>query len=244
MEFASSILSSILSKIREYLVDSFIHQPNCLFHFKNIVEDLKKEEGNLRWKELLVQQDVERAKRNTEEIEKDVEKWLMDVQNVLEEIQRLEDDIQVKKTFLCGRCPNWRWRYKLSKRAVKKMSVMLKLQDSGKFDRVSHFTTLPAGVERPKDFISFKTTEYAFSQIMEALKNDKINMVGLSGMGGVDAKEGFVKMHNLVRDVALWITSKGENVFMVKAGMRLTEWEIEQCTPRHGAVHSNLLNGK
>ncbi|TXG66914.1 hypothetical protein EZV62_008189 [Acer yangbiense] len=183
MEVASSILSSILSKIREYFVES-IHQANYLLRFKNIVDDLKKEDENLRSTQHRVQHEVERAKRNSEEIEKDVEKWLMDVQNVLEEIQRLEDDIQVKKTFLCGRCPNLRWRYKLSKRAVKKTSVMLKLQDSGRFDRVSHSTTLP-GVEGPKDFISFKPTEYAFSQIMEALKNDKINMVGLYGMGGV-----------------------------------------------------------
>ncbi|KAK0600110.1 hypothetical protein LWI29_011736 [Acer saccharum] len=192
MEFVSSLLSSILSKIGEYLVDSSIHQANYLLRFKNYVDDLKREDENLRSTQHRVQHDVERAKGNTEEIEKDVEKWLMDVQNVLEEIQRLEDDMQVKKTFLCGQCPNWRWRYKLSKRAVKKTSVMLKLRESGKFDRVSHSTTLP------------------------------------------DANEGFVKMHDLVRDVALWITSKGENVFMVKAGMRLKEWPkhqgLEQCT--------------
>ncbi|KAK1581535.1 hypothetical protein Q3G72_006858 [Acer saccharum] len=40
----------------------------------------------------------------------------------------------------------------------------------------------------------------------------------------LDAREGHVKMHDVVRDVALWITSKGEEVFMVKAGMGLTEW--------------------
>ncbi|KAK3198949.1 hypothetical protein Dsin_022364 [Dipteronia sinensis] len=184
MEFASSILSSILSKIGEHLVDSSIHQANYLFRFKNIVDDLKKEDENLRLIHDRVQQDVVRAKRKTEEIEKDVEKWIMDVHNILEEIQRLEDDMQVKKTFLCGHCPNWGWRYKLSKRAVKKTSVMLKLQESGKFDRVSHTTTL-SGVEGPKDFISFKPTEYAFRQIIETLKNDKMNMVGLYGMGGV-----------------------------------------------------------
>ncbi|KAI9185216.1 hypothetical protein LWI28_005352 [Acer negundo] len=97
MEFASSILSSILSKIGEYLVDSSTHQANYLLRFKNIVEDLKKEEGNLRSKQLRVQHDVERAKRNTEEIDKDVEEWLMDAQNVLEEIQRLEGDIQLEQ---------------------------------------------------------------------------------------------------------------------------------------------------
>ncbi|KAK0600385.1 hypothetical protein LWI29_014450 [Acer saccharum] len=154
MEVASSILSSILSKIGEYFVES-IRQANYLLRFKNIVDDLKKEDENLRSTQHRVQHEVERAKRNSEEIEKDVEKWLMDVQNVLEEIQRLEEDIQVKKTFLCGRCPNLRWRYKLSKRAVKKTSVMLKLQDSGKFDRVSHSTSLP-GVE---ELYSFKAWE-------------------------------------------------------------------------------------
>ncbi|KAK2639060.1 hypothetical protein Ddye_026855 [Dipteronia dyeriana] len=184
MEFAWRILSSILSKIGEYLVDSIKHRANYLLCFKNIVDDLKKEEGNLRSTRDDVQYEVERAKRNTEEIEKRVENWLTDVQNVLEEIQRLEDDMQVKKSFLCGWCPNWGWRYKLSKRAVEMMNETVKLQDSGKFDRVSHFTTLP-GVEGPKDFISFKPTEYAFSQIIEALKNDKINMVGLYGKGGV-----------------------------------------------------------
>ncbi|KAK1584615.1 hypothetical protein Q3G72_034502 [Acer saccharum] len=50
----------------------------------------------------------------------------------------------------------------------------------------------------------------------------------------LDAEEGYVKMHDVVRDVALWITSKGEEVFMVKAGMGLTEWPkhegLEQCT--------------
>ncbi|KAK4852577.1 hypothetical protein QYF36_025166 [Acer negundo] len=371
MEFAWSILSSILSKIGEYLVDSFIHRANYLLRFKNIVEDLRKEDGNLRSTRDGVQYEVERAKRNTEEIEKRVENWLTDVQNVLEEIQRLEDDMQVKKTFLCGLCPNWGWRYKLGRRAVKKMSEMAKLRESGKFDRLSNSTTLP-GVEGSKDFISFKPKEYAFSQIIEALKNHKINMVGLYGMRGVgiyndsptlngvvkkvvgecrglpiaiitigsalrekpiddwkcvsnklkmskftdietvdqnayaclklsydflkgeetkfsfllcsffpedyeidleellrfglgldlygdantieearrqlhaainnlkasclllDADEGFVKMHDLVRDVALWIISKGENVFIAKAGMRLKEWPkhqgLEQCT--------------
>ncbi|KAK1583817.1 hypothetical protein Q3G72_027230 [Acer saccharum] len=134
---------SICTEIGKYLVEDSIHQANYLLRFKNNVEDLEKEDANLRLTKDRVQQQVDGAKRNTEEIEKDVEKWLMDVQNVLEEIQRLKDEIELKKTFLCGQCPNWRWRYKLSKRAVKKTSVMLKLQESGKFDRVSHFTNLP-----------------------------------------------------------------------------------------------------
>ncbi|KAK4851778.1 hypothetical protein QYF36_018363 [Acer negundo] len=58
----------------------------------------------------------------------------------------------------------------------------------------------------------------------------------------LDAKEGHVKMHDVDRDVALWITSKGENVFMVKAGMRLKE--LVAKAPWPGAVHTNILIGK
>ncbi|KAK1581672.1 hypothetical protein Q3G72_007915 [Acer saccharum] len=183
MEFASGILSSIFTEIGKYLVEHSIHHANYLLRFENIVEDLRTEVQNLRSTQLRVEQDVERAKRNTEEIEEVVEKWRTNVQNVLEEIRGLEVEIEVNKTFLCGQCPNWRWRYKLSRRAVKKTSEMSKLRESGNFSRVSHSTTLP-GVQGPKDFISFKPMEDAFSQIMEALKNDKINMVGLYGMGG------------------------------------------------------------
>ncbi|KAI9187481.1 hypothetical protein LWI28_028694 [Acer negundo] len=184
MECASSILSSIFTEIGKYLVEHSVHQANYLLRFKNIVEDLEKEDADLRLTQDRVQQEVERAKRNTEKIEKDVEKWLMDVQTVLEEIQVLKDEIEVKKTFLCGRCPNWRWRYKLSRRAVKKTREMSKLRERGNFNRVSHSTSL-TDVEGPKDFKSFKPMEVAFSKIMEALKNDKNNMVGLYGMGGV-----------------------------------------------------------
>ncbi|KAJ0102503.1 hypothetical protein Patl1_04202 [Pistacia atlantica] len=47
--------------------------------------------------------------------------------------------------------------------------------------------------------------------------------------------EGFVKMHDVIRDVALGIASKGDNVFLVKVGLGLSEWRKErrhlgQCT--------------
>ncbi|KAK3198973.1 hypothetical protein Dsin_022388 [Dipteronia sinensis] len=49
-----------------------------------------------------------------------------------------------------------------------------------------------------------------------------------------DGEGRFVKMHDVVRDVALWITSKGDNVFMVKTGRSLREWPklegLETCT--------------
>ncbi|KAK0599144.1 hypothetical protein LWI29_002726 [Acer saccharum] len=183
---ASSCLSAILSKIGGYLVDLCVPQANYLLRFKNNVEDLKKEAGNLRLIHVRVEGDVERAKRNTEEIEKDVEKWLMDVQNVLEEIRGLEVEIEVNKTFLCGRCPNWRWRYKLSRRAVKKTSEMSKLRESGNFSRVSHSTTLPGAVSYPKSrILKIKgieaTSLVAFKALCEKSGVEYLELRGIMG---------------------------------------------------------------
>lgn len=41
-------------------------------------------------------------------------------------------------------------------------------------------------------------------------------------------EEEFVKMHDVVRDVALWIASEGKKAFMVKCDMGLTEWPEEE----------------
>ncbi|XP_031261892.1 disease resistance protein RPS5-like [Pistacia vera] len=49
------------------------------------------------------------------------------------------------------------------------------------------------------------------------------------------SEEGFVKMHDVVRDVALGIASRGDNVFLVKASLGLTEW------PKQGREISNVI---
>ncbi|XVF70767.1 hypothetical protein PTKIN_Ptkin11bG0188700 [Pterospermum kingtungense] len=40
----------------------------------------------------------------------------------------------------------------------------------------------------------------------------------------IDCGEGFVKMHDMVRDVALWMVSRKENGFMMKSEVGLKEW--------------------
>ncbi|XP_031283568.1 probable disease resistance protein At4g27220 [Pistacia vera] len=60
-----------------------------------------------------------------------------------------------------------------------------------------------------------------------------VNNLKASGLL-IDAGEEVVKMHDMVRDVAIWISSKGKHVFMNKSSMGLTERRqknmLEQCT--------------
>ncbi|XP_024952002.2 probable disease resistance protein At4g27220 [Citrus sinensis] len=181
---ATEILGGALSKIGEYLVEATIHQVCYLFRFKSNVESLMNEDKNLRLALDRVQLQVNRAKRNAEDIEKDVQKWLDEVSDIITAVQKLGGEIQAKKTCLSGLCPDLGWRYRLSREVEKMTGKLLNLVNRGKFDRVGH---IPPGIELfpSKDFVQFESTKSTFDQIIEAMKDDKINMVGIYGMGGV-----------------------------------------------------------
>ncbi|KAL9441224.1 hypothetical protein AB3S75_019825 [Citrus x aurantiifolia] len=181
------IVAGIASKIGEYLVEATVHQVRYLFCLNSIVDDLKNEVINLKLAEDRIKQEVEREKRNTKETEKDVEKWLVDVDNVVEEVERFKEEIQMNKSSTClnGWCPNWVWRYRLSRKAAKETLVMAKLQVRGKFNRVAHLKPLQSiKLSAPRDFMSFEATKLTSYQIIEALKDEKTMMVGMYGTGG------------------------------------------------------------
>ncbi|KAK4851587.1 hypothetical protein QYF36_016570 [Acer negundo] len=76
MEIAVGIVSSILSKIGDYLLESTVNQVGYFIYFNSIVEDLRKQDEYLRLTQERVQQSIERATKNNEDVEKDVRKWL------------------------------------------------------------------------------------------------------------------------------------------------------------------------
>ncbi|TYG71525.1 hypothetical protein ES288_D05G403700v1 [Gossypium darwinii] len=100
----------------------------------------------------------------------------------------LEEEIQLNKRCL-NWCPNWSWRYQISKKAMKKIQDISELLEN--FGRLG-----PVGYRDPtalptidflcsKEFVVSESSKAAFNQIIEALKDENINMIGLWGMGGV-----------------------------------------------------------
>ncbi|KAF8391544.1 hypothetical protein HHK36_023850 [Tetracentron sinense] len=124
----------------------------------------------------------EGARRNGEEIKADVQKWLTSVDGITSEVEMFfGDDVKFNKRCFSGGCPDWSSRYRLSKEAKKKSLVLIELiREDGKFDSVS-FPAPPPGMESipAGDFMAFESTESAMDEIMEALKDVKINMIGL-----------------------------------------------------------------
>ncbi|XVF18497.1 hypothetical protein REPUB_Repub11eG0027000 [Reevesia pubescens] len=99
-------------------------------------------------------------------------RYLFRFNNVLKDVQSLEGRIEENKR--CFRwCPNWIWRYRLSKEIEKKTEDITKLVNNSKFKRVrvGHRAELP-GVEfmPSKGFVVSKSSTAAFNDIMAALK--------------------------------------------------------------------------
>lgn len=92
-----------------------------------------------------------------------------------------------KRYFLQGKCcPQLSSRYKLSKEAVEKIRAIRELQKDGRFNTTSHIGPPPGMDQMPDgDFVAFNSTVLAMNQIMKALNNSDINIVGVYGMPGV-----------------------------------------------------------
>ncbi|XP_052485996.1 probable disease resistance protein At4g27220 isoform X2 [Gossypium raimondii] len=158
----------------------------CRFH-ENVekLREKKRELADAR-KRLLLK--IEEAKNRLLLIEDDVQNLQSRVDETLSDMGTLEEEIQLNKRCL-NWCPNWSWRYQLSKKAMKKIQDISEILNKfGQLGPVGY----PAPTALPtidflcsKEFVFSKSSETAFYQIIEALKNENINMIGLWGMGGV-----------------------------------------------------------
>nr|XP_034903225.1 LOW QUALITY PROTEIN: probable disease resistance protein At4g27220 [Populus alba] len=181
-----SVGGSVVSKIAELLVEPAIKQFRYMFCFNNFVQEFDEQMMNLALAFYRLQDAVNVAERNAEEIEMDVNTWLENAKNEIEGVNRLQNEKgKIIKCFTW--CPNSIRQFKLSKALAKKTETLRKLEEnSRKFPKVSHKAPLQEIKFLPsKEFTLSGSSKEAFKQIMKALKDDKVNMIGLYGMGGV-----------------------------------------------------------
>ncbi|XP_011009057.1 PREDICTED: probable disease resistance protein At4g27220 isoform X2 [Populus euphratica] len=179
-----SACGSITTMLAELMVEPVRRQFRYMFCFHHFVKEFKQQKENLISAKERLQDDVEVAERNAEEIYEDVKKWLRDAENEIEGAEPLENEIGKNgKCFTW--CPNCMRQFKLSKAQAKKSETFRELLEKN-FTKVSH-RAHPQPIEflPSKEFTPSESSEEAFKQIMKALKDDNVNMIGLHGMGGV-----------------------------------------------------------
>ncbi|XP_058072670.1 probable disease resistance protein At4g27220 [Magnolia sinica] len=160
-----------------------------LVNYPRNIENLRSQANYLKARRIDLQNSIDEARRQLEEPTEEVIEWLKRMEDIEVDLRRLDEAIEENKRSLercCCWCPSWGPRYRLSKEAAQKLVVLIQLQEKGNFNAISRHLPLPSIESTPVgDFEVFSSTELAMEQVMEALKDEETDVVGVFGMGGV-----------------------------------------------------------
>ncbi|KAK2640388.1 hypothetical protein Ddye_028183 [Dipteronia dyeriana] len=176
--------------VAKYLVSPVARPFRYLWKYKSNFEKLENEVKKLEGRRDTVQHSVEDARRKGEEIEKHVDSWLDSVKNIIDEASEVVDDNHQQANMQCFKvfsCSYLKKRHQHSKKAAGKSKDVVRLeQEAGEFKKIS-YRTIPeeTWLQSSKGYEAFESRESIMKNIIDALCNPDVNMVGIYGMGGV-----------------------------------------------------------
>ncbi|XVF42830.1 hypothetical protein PTKIN_Ptkin01aG0396900 [Pterospermum kingtungense] len=190
MEFFTACASNLAAKVAEFMFQNVNLRISYVFLHKRRVEKFEKKVETLKERRDRVQRDVDAAERNAEKIHTDVSNWLTKVDNIINAEAKEVKDLQDKAGSKCfmGLCPNFKSRHQLSKKADEDATIVDELlQQAGGFNEVSYRDVVPQALAgaSTRDFEAFDSRKQKFNEILEALKDPSVNIIGVYGMGGV-----------------------------------------------------------
>ncbi|CAL5345818.1 unnamed protein product [Camellia sinensis] len=181
-----SIGGSIGGKVVELLVEPVGRQFGYVFYRMKYIEDLRDQVKKLEARRKDVEDIIDAAKRNGEEILETVKIWIEKVDRFIDAKKLLEDGTNVNQKCFNGWFPDLVTRRRLGKEAKNKAEEAKELETNGYFSNISK-PAPPLGMESvPSErLVAYETTNLAMMNVMQALRDDKINFIGIHGIGGV-----------------------------------------------------------
>ncbi|OMO99067.1 Disease resistance protein, partial [Corchorus olitorius] len=159
--------------------------------YRKNVEQFEEKLQRLIAKRTSVQEDVDAARRNVQEIKADVKEWCNRVDEKMDQEKKKVQDLQGIANNKCfiGLCPPIKSRHRLSRRAEEGATTFQELiNQAGQLSTPVGYWNVPEDIEDdkpPKDFEVFESRQKLFNDILKALEDATISMIGVHGMGGV-----------------------------------------------------------
>ncbi|TXG69535.1 hypothetical protein EZV62_004470 [Acer yangbiense] len=171
----------------EHMVDSIATQLGYIWNYKTNFEDLKRQHEKLKDTLAHVQHSVEEAERKGEEIEQKVVRWLNSAEMIIEDVKKIIDDNNgANMRCFKSLCPDLKKRYHIGKKAAFKVKEVSEVEKEGNSLGEVSYRTLskePWG-QFLIDYEDFESRRSIVEDVLKALSNSDVHMVGVYGMGG------------------------------------------------------------
>ncbi|KAG8661230.1 hypothetical protein MANES_02G215015v8 [Manihot esculenta] len=230
MEFAKLVVDPIVSKVFELLVNPVVRQIKYVFNYSANIHNLEEEVEKLSHAKQRVEHDVKMARRNPlEQIEPDVQQWLAKVDSVAEDADKilLQHKDGGKRRCFMGLCPNLIRHHQISRKASKEIPIIVGAREGGNFPRVS-YRAPPQGIGAVKECEAFESRTSVVDEILNALKDTDVNLIGVYGMGGVGKTTLVKHIATLVSELGIFklvvIATVTHSVVLTSVQQEIAEW--------------------
>ncbi|KAL7197609.1 hypothetical protein ACSBR2_020198 [Camellia fascicularis] len=219
-----SFLGKALGGIGEYLVAPIGRQFGYLFCFNTNLQNLETQLDSLKVTREGVQLGVDETRNNVRAVGPHLEAWLTKANDNTGEAETIiKDKAQVQKGCFNGWCPNLKLRYSLSRKAVKKTQELALLHAEGSNYTQSSYNPPPPSIQpipTTTEFQGFDSRILVMNEIIEALEDDGIHLIGICGMGGMGkttmAKEVAKRTKNLFNEFPMAVVSQEPDLTKVQ----------------------------
>ncbi|CAL5406316.1 unnamed protein product [Camellia sinensis] len=192
-------------------------------NIQNLLDETEKFENELTRIDGRVEREIHEGKIP----EADVQRWIASANGIKGDVDALLVDATRENKWCLKWCPNVSWRYKLGKESKEKIDRVISLKDSGKqymtIEVAQRAPPLKFGNNFSQGYEVFDSRAEIFEEIMKALADPCIKMIGLYGPGGVGKTTMATKVGKLAKQSRLF-----DDVVMATISQTLNEKAVKE----------------